>query len=179
VKRFALLLVVAAAGGLAYWKWPKAGEAQEPPIERAGPGYLPAGAPTGPPPAPAPPEGFAGIEFATLSAFDYDPEVDNVPDEIRALDGTRVQLVGVMYYGVDDPMRVVEFHLMPNHGICCFGTPRTNEVVRVELRPGLATRYVLDYYVVRGTIDVRAVRDAKGRVLHLYRIRDAEADVLQ
>ena len=84
-----------------------------------------------------------------------------------------------MYYGVEDPMRVVDFHLMPNHYVCCFGTPRMNEVVRVEMKPGTSTRYLLDYYLVRGTIDVGAVRDDAGRVLYLYRIRDAEVEIHQ
>jgi len=79
-----------------------------------------------------------------------------------------------MYYGVDDPDRVTEFYLMPNHMVCCYGTFRINEAVEVALRPGLKTQYVLDYYVIRG-----AIRDDEDRVLALYRISDAEAEILQ
>lgn len=146
--------------------------------EIAGPGYLPAGAPLTAPRAPPPREGAIAIDFETLSAFDYDPESDLIPDDVRALDGRRVELRGVMYYAVADPDRVTDFYLMPNHMICCFGTPRVNEAVEVKVRPGFVTRYVLDYFLVRGLLDVGAVRDERGRVLYLYRIRDAVAEVL-
>lgn len=176
-RALAALALLAASAALLLWRpW---GEAAEPPAEMAGPGYLPPGAPLSAPEGPAPLPGFRRIDFNELSAYDYDPEADNIPDEIRALDGRGVELKGVMYYGVEDPTRVVDFHLMPNHYVCCFGTPRTNEVVRVSLRPGLVTRYVLDYYLVRGTFEVGAVRDDAGRVLHLYRIREAEVSILK
>jgi hypothetical protein len=119
------------------------------------------------------------VSFDLLSYFDYDPEADVIPEEVLALDGKRVELVGVMYYGVDDPDRVTEFYLMPNHMVCCYGTFRINEAVEVALRPGLETQCVLDYYVIRGTIRVGAIRDDEDRVLALYRISDAEAEILQ
>jgi hypothetical protein len=78
-----------------------------------------------------------------------------------------------MYYAVADADHVTDFYLMPNHMVCCFGTPRINEAVDVKLRPGLVTRYVLNYFLVRGILDVAAVRDDRGRVLYLYRIREA------
>jgi hypothetical protein len=176
-RALAALAVLAAAAALLVREFQ--GEAGEPEPEMAGPGYLPRGAPLTAPEGPAPLPGFRRIDFHELSAYDYDPEADNIPDEIRSLDGSSVELKGVMYYGVEDPARVTDFHLMPNHYVCCFGTPRMNEVVRVTLRPGLTTRYVLDYYLVRGTIEVGAARDAAGRVLHLYRIREAEARILR
>jgi hypothetical protein len=152
---------------------------QENQREMVGPGYMPADAPRRAPRAPTPRAGAETVSFDLLSYFDYDPEADVIPDEVLALDGKRIELVGVMYYGVDDPDRVTAFYLMPNHMVCCYGTFRINEAVEVELRPGRATQYVLNYFLVRGTLHVGAIRDEEDRVLALYRITDAEAEVLQ
>ena len=84
-----------------------------------------------------------------------------------------------MYYGVDDPDYVTDFYLMPNHMVCCYGTFRINEAVEVALKKGRATQYVLNYYLIRGTIHVGAIRDEEDRVLCLYQITDAEAEVLE
>lgn len=146
--------------------------------EMVGPGYLPADAPRNAPPTPPPRAGTTAVSFDLLSYFDYDPEADVIPDEVTALHGKRIELVGVMYYGVDNPDRVTEFYLMPNHMVCCYGTFRINEAVEVQLRPGRKTRYTLDYFLVRGTLHVGAIRDEGDRVLALYRITDAEAETL-
>jgi hypothetical protein len=149
------------------------------PREMVGPGYLPANAPRSAPTPPPPRADATSVSFDLLSYYDYDPEADVIPDEVLALDGKRVELVGVMYYGVDNPDRVTEFYLMPNHMVCCYGTFRINEAVEVALRPGLKTQYALNYFVVRGTIHVGAIRDEEDRVLALYRITGAEAEILQ
>jgi hypothetical protein len=155
------------------------GRRQQAPREMAGPGYLPEDAPLQPPPAPKPRKGARAIDFDTLSAFDYDPEADVVPDDVRALDGKLVELRGVMYYAVEDPDNVTDFYLMPNHMICCFGTPRLNEAVQVRQKRGRSTEYVLNYYLVRGTLHVGAVRNEAGVAICLYRITDAEVETLE
>ena len=147
--------------------------------EMAGPGYIPTGAPLRPPPAPPPRKGARSIDFDLLSYFDYDPEVDAIPDEVLELDGKVVELRGVMYYSVEDPDRVTDFYSMPNHMVCCFGIPRTNEIVEVFLKPKTYTQYVLNYYLIRGKLSVGAVRDDEDRVLCLYRITDAEVEVME
>ena len=114
-----------------------------------------------------------------LSEGKVETETDVVPDEVRALDGAQVELRGVMYYGVDDPEHVTEFYLMPNHLICCFGTPRPNDTVAVTLRDGLVARYLLAFHLVRGRLRVAPLRDEAGNLLALYAIDDAELEVLQ
>ena len=142
-------------------------------------GYIPEGAPLKPPPAPKPRKGAVAIDFDTLSAFDYDPEADIVPDDVLKYDGKLVELRGVMYYAVEDPAQVKDFYLMPNHYICCFGTPRLNEAVEVIQRKGQTTEYVANYYLIRGKLEIGQVRDEDGNVLCLYRIADAEVEVLE
>lgn len=166
-----LLLLAAACGKLE-------DGARPPPREVAGPGYLPEDAPLEPPPAPAPKRGAKAIDFDTLGAFDYDPEADVIPDDVLALDGKLVELRGVMYYAVEDPEKVGDFYLMPNHMICCYGTPRLNDAVEVIQKKGRTTQYVLNYFLVRGKLEVGAVRGEDGAPICLYRISDAEVEVL-
>jgi hypothetical protein len=147
--------------------------------EMVGPGYLPTGTPLSAPPAPPPRDGAESIPFDLLSYYDYDPEADVIPEDVLALDGKRIELIGVMYYGVENPDRVTEFYLMPNHMVCCYGTFRLNEAVEVTLKPGRTTRYLLNYYLIRGILHVGAVRDAEDRVLCLYRIAEAAAEVME
>jgi len=173
----ALLVLVAV---VKLWAFQEPGKPDAPPRrEIAGPDFIPAGAPTDAPPAPAPRKGALPIDFDVLAAFDYDPEADLIPDDIRALHGKLVELRGVMYYGVDDVDRVSDFYLMPSHLVCCFGTPRANDTVKVELKSGTETQYVLNYYLIRGKLEVGLVRDEEGNALALYRIPNAEAEVLE
>jgi len=151
----------------------------DPDRDLPGPGYIPEGAPLKAPPTGPPRKGYRAIDFDTLSAFDYDPEANVVPEDVEALSGTLVELSGVMYYGVEDPDRVEDFYLMPSHLVCCFGTPRANDTVSVKLKSGAHTQYVLNYYRIRGRIKVELLRDEAGNALALYRITDAEAEVLE
>ncbi|MEE8106465.1 MAG: hypothetical protein V3T86_13090 [Planctomycetota bacterium] len=151
----------------------------DPDRDLPGPDYIPEGAPLKPPPAAPPRAGYKTIDFDTLSAFDYDAEANVVPEDVEALSGTLVELLGVMYYGVEDPDRVEDFYLMPSHLVCCFGTPRANDTVSVKLKKGSHTQYVLNYYLIRGRITVELLRDNAGNALALYRITDAEAEVLE
>ncbi|MHC4958086.1 MAG: DUF3299 domain-containing protein [Planctomycetota bacterium] len=164
------LLVLAACGG---------DEEAPPEREMAGPGYIPPGAPLKPPPAPPPHKGFKAIEFDTLRAFDYDPEADIVPDDVRKLDGKQVELRGVMYYAVEDPEKVTDFYLMPDHMVCCFGTPRLNDAVEIIQKKGGVTQYVVNYYLIRGKLAVGQVTNEEGTVLCIYRITDADVEVLE
>ena len=79
-------------------------------------------------------------------------ESDVVPPPVDAHDGKLIELVGVMYFAVADPERVTAFFLMPDHTVCCFGTPKVNQIVEVLLPEGVATEYVLDFYLVRGVL---------------------------
>ena len=179
--RVLLVAIVLGAVAAAVW-WPRGPDdtpADPPRRDMAGPGYIPSGAPLEAPPAPPPRPGGRAIDFDLLSYYDYDPEADVIPEEVLELDGEIVELRGVMYYGVEDPDRVTAFFLMPNHMICCYGTPRLNEYVEVGLAEGRVTQYVLNYYLVRGRLRVGAVRDDQDRVVCLYRILDAEASVLE
>ena len=141
-------------------------------------GFIPPGAPLQPPPRPAPREGFAPVEFAQLAGFDFEAEGGAIPDAVAALAGRPIELIGVMYFAVEDPDDVRAFYLMPDHTVCCFGTPRINQIVEVLLPEGAATVYVLDYYLIRGVLRIGPFFDEHGLPLCLYRIADAQVELL-
>jgi hypothetical protein len=142
-------------------------------------GFIPPGAPIAPPAHPTPRRGAVAADFADLSGFEFEMESEAVPDAIEAMRGRLVEVIGVMYFSVEDPDRVTEFYLMPDHTICCFGTPRINQIVDVQLPAGKATRYALDYYLVRGVLEIGPFFDESGLALCLYRIADAELEFLE
>jgi len=184
VRSLGIVALLVAGGVFLCAEWRRAPGANRSPSARrparlAGPGFIPTGAPLRPPPLPPPRRGARAVPFDLLAGFDFDPEVGILPDDIEALDGALVEIAGVMYYDVADPERVERFYLMPNHYVCCYGTPRANDVVEVQLRDGAHTVYLLNYFLVRGHLQVGAVRNDAGQLLCLFRIGDAEAEVLE
>ena len=141
-------------------------------------GFLPPGAPLKPPPPPEPRDGAISMGFDRLAGFEFEAESGVVPDAIRSLDGKTIEVLGVMYFSVPDPAQVTEFFLMPDHTVCCFGTPRLNQIVEVVLPQGEATEYLLDYYLVRGRLQVGPFFDDAGFALCLYRIEDAVVEFM-
>jgi len=177
------LLLLAAGAGLAVWLLPREGERpdSEPALSgrvMASQGFIPPGAPLKAPPRPAPRDGYLPVDFALLAGFEFEAESRSLPEEVAALDGKPVEVIGVMYFAVEDPDRVTEFFLMPDHTVCCFGTPRVNQIVEVLLPGGEATEYVLDYYLVRGVLRIGPFFDERGLSLCLYRVADAEVEFL-
>ncbi|MHC4938329.1 MAG: DUF3299 domain-containing protein [Planctomycetota bacterium] len=142
-------------------------------------GFIPPGAPLKPPPRPAPRDGAVPVDFPMLADFEFEVEGGALPDEVAALDGRKVEVIGVMYFAVADPANVKEFFLMPDHAVCCFGTPRINQIVEVLLPEGEATEYVLDYYLIRGKLQIGPFYDEHGLPLCLYRIEDAGVEFLE
>ena len=49
----------------------------------------------------------------------------------------------------------------------------------VRLPDGAATQYVLNYYLVRGELQVGPIWDEEGHLLAIYAIHDAEVEVLE
>jgi len=179
----ALITIAGAAIGIAVWRradGSDGGHATRGLSQRvmASKGFIPPGAPLQPPPRPAPRTGSDPVDFSLLAGFAVPGEGLVIPADVAALDGRTVEVIGVMYFAVEDPANVTEFFLMPDHTVCCFGTPRLNQIIEVRLPKGEATEYVLDYYLVRGTLQVGPFYDPSGLALSMYRILDAEVEVL-
>lgn len=188
-----VIVVALVAGGVIAW-WPSSvtsandraldagwadGQIELSERVMASKGFLPPGAPITAPARPTPRRGAQPADFADLAGFEFEIESAAVPDAIEALRGHVVEVLGVMYFSVEDPDDVSEFYLMPDHMICCFGTPRINQIVDVRLPSGGATRYTLDYYLVRGVLEIGPFFDEDGLALCLYRIANAEVEFLE
>ena len=192
----AIALAVCVIAGVVVW-WPSGATTASPsvtattgegranemielaPRVMASKGFVPPGAPIAPPARPTPRRGALPADFADLAGFEFEMESAVVPDAIESLRGRVVEVIGVMYFSVEDPDHVAEFYLMPDHTICCFGTPRINQIVDVQLPTGRATRYALDYYLVRGVLEIGPFFDEDGLALCLYRIAEAEVEFLE
>ena len=132
-----------------------------------------------PPDRPTPRKGAVAADFADLAGFEYEMEGGELPPDIEALRNRAVEVIGVMYFSVEDPDHVTGFYLMPDHTVCCFGTPRINQILDVQLPDERATEYSLEYFLVRGVLEVGPFFDDSGLALCLYRIRDAEVEILE
>ena len=127
------------------------------------------------------------VTFAALGSFPYEiPDrdvilqsdepwkapVDQIPDEIKALDRAKVVLVGFMVpIDVDRRGRIKSFALTMNQQFCCFGVPPAmNEWVMVEMAEGETAEYVSDLPIaVFGEFKVgEEIED--GYIMSVYRM---------
>lgn len=128
------------------------------------------------------------LGFDVLSSFPFRPPphdpktpdgeselgMEQVPDEVRALDGRRVAITGFML-----PIRVreghvTEFLLMRDQSMCCFGTiPAMNDWIVVKAA-GRGMRPLMDVPItIGGTLKVRG-RFENSYLIGIYHIEDAE-----
>jgi len=131
------------------------------------------------------------VTFAALGSFPYeipdreailqsgDPTkspVDQIPEEILALDAAKVVLVGFMVpIDVDRRGQIKSFALTQNQMFCCFGVPPSmNEWVMVEMGEGETAEYVSDLPIaVFGDLKVgEEIED--GYVMSVYRMAGRE-----
>lgn len=131
------------------------------------------------------------VTFAALGSFPYeipdreailqsgDPTkspVDQIPEEIKELDATKVVLVGFMVpIDVDRRGQIKSFALTQNQMFCCFGVPPSmNEWVMVEMSDGETAEYVSDLPIaVFGDFKVgEEIED--GYVMSVYRMAGNE-----
>lgn len=114
-----------------------------------------------------------------MSGFDYGDTLDGrfprakkgyIPEDVRALDGRIVELVGyVMPIDIDD-QGIRSFALIKDQSSCCFGqTPRINHWVFVTIK-GKALREIgFEPTRVVGTLKVGEFYD-QGFLVCIYRL---------
>jgi hypothetical protein len=131
------------------------------------------------------------VTFAALGSYPYeipsretilesgDPTkspVDQIPEEIKALDKEKVVLVGFMVpIDVDRRGQIKSFALTQNQQFCCFGVPPAmNEWVMVEMGEGETAEYISDLPIaVFGDFKVgEEIED--GYVMSVYRMAGRE-----
>jgi hypothetical protein len=132
--------------------------------------------------------GYHNISFALLSDFDYelpDPltspaasqPLNEIPAEVKALDGRKVAVRGFMLPLDLDQEGVSQFLLNGSFDMCYFGAPvRMNEWILVTMTGGKKTPFTHLATLVHGTIEVgEEVRN--GRVMSLYRLKADAAEI--
>ncbi|MEM6296640.1 MAG: DUF3299 domain-containing protein [Myxococcota bacterium] len=128
---------------------------------------------------------YLRVPMSLLSGFAYDPKPhppgaaalgipapqEPVPDEILALDGKTVALVGFMVPLDVDRGGVKTFVLSQNRSYCCYGIkPALNEMVLVQMGEGRRAPFLKDTPIaVLGKLAVSEQREG-GVVLSLYRL---------
>lgn len=167
---------------------------------------VPSPTPSQPSPTPAPQEaravvaaanadGFTPLSFNLLSGFKYiepipsegeRPEevearrnTDQIPAEVKALDGQKVIVEGWMVpMEINDDASVKSFVLVKTQPQCCFGdTQSMNEWVDVIMEPGTKAEFNVDLPVkVYGQLEVgEKIED--GFVLSIYRMTGNRVDI--
>lgn len=135
-----------------------------------------------------PPEvgGYLPISFGLLAGFEFhlrpevvqspsalpetDPGLSQVPPEVRALHTRKVAISGFLLPMLMDEGRAVEFLLMRDQTLCCFGrVPRINEWINVRAS-GRGAQPRMDVpLTVCGTFRVSAQREG-GTLIGLYQM---------
>jgi hypothetical protein len=134
-------------------------------------------------------DGFESVSFSTLSNFEYelpdplDPaaklDPNQVPPQIKALNGRQVAIRGFMLPLDLDQEGVREFMLNGSLDMCYFGAPvRMNEWVLVKMVGPKKARFTHMAVLVSGKLEV-GEEVKNGRVLSLYRLTAVSAEVAQ
>ena len=129
---------------------------------------------------------YLRVPMSLLADFPYDPKppppgaaklgipapAAAIPNEVLALDGKRVALVGFMVPLDVDRGGVQTFVLSQDRSYCCYGIkPALNEMVLVQMEEGGRAPFVKDTpIVVLGQLTVAEQRDG-GFVSSLYRMK--------
>ncbi len=122
-------------------------------------------------PAPSPHqlEGYAPLTFDLLAGYDFDGR--SVPPRITEFHERQVAVSGFMVPLTTDLEGVVDFILVKNQLLCCYGqTPKMNEWIYVLMEGDSRTQARLDQPItVAGRLLVGA-DEKDGQLLSLYRM---------
>ena len=136
-------------------------------------------APAGPAPVAPPVSAEKGaLAWEVLTGYEYKPGLENLPDTVKALEGTTVVVRGFLLPIVEfDDIR--EFCLVPNHMSCCFGMPAGIES-QVHVKVKASERGLPN---TNEPIEVRGVFHAvetkqQGILLSIFLVDDATARVV-
>lgn len=124
-------------------------------------------------------EGVTGVPWETLRAYEYSPGLEDLPAEIKQLDGQRVAMLGFLWaiYDYDD---IHKFGLVGSHWSCCYGIPPgLSDVVIVNLAEGHeGLSQTFNPVRVQGTLRIGEKKEG-GFTVAIYEMVDAKAVVLE
>jgi len=88
-------------------------------------------------------DGFIEANFDLWSGFD--PEKDQMPNQIRMLNGKKIAVTGFMLPVDFEDGRVTSFILLNNQMGCCFGImPRMNELIYIKMQGNTSAKFMTD-----------------------------------
>lgn len=124
-------------------------------------------------------EDHEDVTFDKLASYKYEVHervdgvapVEQIPASVKELDTRKIAIRGFMLPYRNDGENVIEFILLRNQGLCCFGTvPRMNEWIHVKMAPGKGAPYSIDVPItVFGTLSVGEEYE-KNVLMSLYRM---------
>lgn len=102
-------------------------------------------------------------DLRTLSSFEFDQingRTEDIPEELRKLDGKRVKVTGQMWAPYQADGKVRDFELVYSIASCCFsGPPKIQHIVKARLRDGASAQYTAGRVDVTGTLHVGVQRN--------------------
>lgn len=101
------------------------------------------------------------------------PRPDQIPANVKALDHSKVTVIGYMApLDMDDDGNVSEFMLLRNQLFCCYGKPlELNEWVEVKADPDHPVKQQLDMALAAsGELSV-GEKDIDGMIVSIYRLK--------
>lgn len=124
------------------------------------------------------------VDFMELGGYDYytpfpgetpDPTLlaaNKIPDDIMALNGAKVMLMGYMLPGeTDSEGKVSEFALNGNYDMCYYGAPsQINNWVQVRMENGKRIPFSHTPVTAYGILEV-GEETKDGQIISVYRLR--------
>ena len=125
---------------------------------------------------------IAGVDqvlpFDDLEAWKYVEGLEGVPDDVRALDGKQVLMLGFML-PLDEVEDMQEFLLVSSLWSCCYGTPPDiHGIVRCRMAAGRRVDYQFEPIKVVGRFSVRETRE-DGYCVDIYQLDVEVLEVVQ
>ncbi|MCB9825554.1 MAG: hypothetical protein H6806_11400 [Planctomycetes bacterium] len=122
--------------------------------------------------------GVTPLPWEVLRAYEVQPGLVGMPEDIRELDGQQVVMLGFLQpeYDYED---IARFTLVESHWSCCYGVPAgLNGSVYVQLAPKAPRLHLTVQPVrVRGTFRVREQKEGR-IVFSVYALEDAQGQIL-
>ncbi len=120
-------------------------------------------------------EFLAGYKYVkpSLGEEPVKPRPDQIPANVKALDHSKVTVIGYMApLDMDDDGNVSEFMLLRNQLFCCYGKPlEMNEWVEVKTDPDHPVKQQLDMALAAsGELSVGET-DIDGMIVSIYRLK--------
>jgi hypothetical protein len=109
------------------------------------------------------------ITIRDLGNFEFDPELGNIPADVKKLSGAKVRFRGFML-PLDQAANITQFALVPSLFDCCFGQPpQIQHTIVANTLKGKTVGYSPDEIMVEGTLKVEEIK-SDGYVVGIFAV---------